>query len=203
MIEIVCARELGETAKKRISEIFVDAFGHHLSFFSKDRNKLAKALEHMFVLDVFHVAVIDGEIAGMAACTVNDLHSVKHDRNELRKHFGIYKGTIANVVFKREFQKPIKVGKRTALIKFFATDSRFRGQGVARAIMNHLMDLPQYDAYILEVADTNTRAIRMYEKLGFREFERFKQKYSRLSGVNYMIYMKYTKGREESEAGGG
>jgi len=46
MIEVLCAKELGETAKKRISEIFVDAFDHHLSFFSKDKNKLAKALEH-------------------------------------------------------------------------------------------------------------------------------------------------------------
>ena len=53
MIEVLCAKELGDAAKKRISEIFVDAFGHHLSFFSKDKNKLAEALEHMFVLDVF------------------------------------------------------------------------------------------------------------------------------------------------------
>ena len=193
MIEIMCARELGETARKRISEIFVDAFGHHLSFFSKEKNKLAEALAHMFVLDVFHVAVINGEIAGMAACTNSGVHSVNHDRNELRRHFGIYKGTIANVVFKREFQKSIKAGKRTALIRFFAIDPGYRGQGVARAIMNYFMDMPQYDEYILEVADTNTHAIQLYEKLGFREFKRFKQIHSRLSGLNYMIYMKYTK----------
>ncbi len=193
MIEVLCAKELGDTAKKRISEIFVDAFGHHLSFFSKDKNKLAEALEHMFVLDVFHVALIKGEIAGMAACTSSDIHSVNHDRSELRKHFGIYKGTIANVVFKREFQKPVKVGKRTALIEFFATDPKYRRRGVATAIMNHLLSLPQYDEYILEVTNTDPQIIRLYEKLGFKEFERIKQKYSRLSGLDYMVYMRYTK----------
>ena len=188
MIEIVCARELGETAKKRISEIFVDAFGHHLSFFSKDRNKLAKALEHM-LSGCFPVARIRA-IAGMAACTAA-ISPVNHDR-ELRKHLA-YTGHDRQRGVQREFQKPIKVGKRTAFIQFFATDPKYRRRGVAKAIMNHLLSLPQYDEYILELTNTDPRVIRLYEKLGFKEFERIKQKYSRLSGLDYMVYMRYAK----------
>lgn len=69
MIEIKKANELGESTRKQISEIFVEGFGELHTFFSKDRRKLAIAFEHMFVLDVFYVALVDGEIAGITACT--------------------------------------------------------------------------------------------------------------------------------------
>ena len=193
MIEVLCAKELGETAKRRISEIFVEVFGPYLSFFSKDKNKLAEALEHMFVPDVFHVAVINGKIAGMAACTDSNIYPVNHDRDELRKRFGIYKGTLFHVAIKREFQKPIRAGNRTAVLQFFTTDSKERDQEIAAAMMNYFLAMPQYDNFILEVADTNTRAIQLYEQLGFKEFERIEQKYSRLNGLDCMVYMKYSR----------
>ncbi|WP_180850394.1 hypothetical protein [Bacillus sp. UMB0893] len=50
-IEIKRASELEENTKKKMSEIFVDGFGKDLTIFSKDKEKLVKALEHMFVDD--------------------------------------------------------------------------------------------------------------------------------------------------------
>jgi hypothetical protein len=89
MIEIKHASELGENSKKKISEIIVDGFGKHLTFFSKDDKKLAEALEHMFVLDVFYVAMIDGEIAGITVCTNGKTSSINHNKRELIRHLGL------------------------------------------------------------------------------------------------------------------
>jgi ribosomal protein S18 acetylase RimI-like enzyme len=76
-------------------------------------------------------------------------------------------------VFKREFQKPpIEIGDKIASVEFVATASKFRGKGVASAIMNYLFTFPQYNEYVLEVADTNTNAVKLYEKLGYKEFKR-------------------------------
>lgn len=194
MIEIKHALELGESARKSISDIFADGFGEHLAFFSKDKEKLANALAHMFVLDVFYVALVDGEMAGITACTDGTISSVNPSRQELRKHLGFVKGTIAAMAFKREFQKPpILVGEGIASVEFVATSSSYRGQGVAMAIMNHLFAFPQYKEYVLEVADTNVKAVKLYEKLGYEEFTRIKEKYGKLSGINYRVYMKYSK----------
>ncbi|ROR23885.1 acetyltransferase (GNAT) family protein [Mobilisporobacter senegalensis] len=194
MIEVRSAKELGKTAGQKISEIFVDSFYEHLSYFSKDKEKLAKALEHMFVLDLFYVAIIDGEIAGMTACTNGKDYSVKQDKKELIKHLGFIRGTIANRAFKSEFQKPaMYIGEKTASVEFVATASKYRGRGAATAIMNYLFQLPEYDEYVLEAADTNYKAVKLYEKLGYREFERIKQKFSKYVGINYRVYMKYTK----------
>lgn len=197
MIEIRRASELGENTRKKISEIFVDGFGKELTFFSKDSKQLARALEHMFVLDVFYVAIIDGEIAGITACTNGRMTSTVSNKKELIKHLGFLKGTIASYIFKREFEKlPIEVGDRMASVEFVATASKYRGKGVATAIMNHIFTLPQYDEYVLEVADTNTNAVKLYEKLGYKEFRRIKPKHSKISGINYLVYMKYKKSQE-------
>lgn len=194
MIEIKPAGDCGEGTRRRISEVFVDGYGQHLAFFSKDHHKLAQALEHMFVLDVFYVALVDGAIAGIAACTDGKIKSITSDSRELIKHLGFFKGILASIVFKQVLEKPhIITGDRIAWVELVATAAKYRGQGVASAIMSYLFTLPQYDEYVLEVADTNANAVRLYQKIGFREFKRVKHKHSRLSGVNYLIYMKYQK----------
>jgi len=42
----------------------------------------------------------------------------------------------------------------------------------------------------LEVTDTNITARNIYEKIGFKEFERKKERLAKIKGFNYRIYMK-------------
>jgi ribosomal protein S18 acetylase RimI-like enzyme len=65
------------------------------------------------------------------------------------------------------------------------------GKGVAYGIINEIIKQTQYEEYILEVADTNCNAVKLYEKIGFMEFKRVKYKYKRQSEINNLIYMKY------------
>ena len=63
-MEIIRASEAGEGVRKKISDTFVDGFIQWLQYFSKDTEKLSHAFAHMFVLEDFYIAVIDGEPAG-------------------------------------------------------------------------------------------------------------------------------------------
>lgn len=192
MIEIARAGDLGESYRTRISEVYVDGFGEHLEYFSKDRRKLADAFAHMLVLELFYVALADGEPAGIAACTNGVELCVRHDRTQLRQHLGFVRGTIADVVFKREFQKPWEQSTDGLVsIEFVATASAHRGQGAATALLNHLLALPDYNEYVLEdIADTNTPALKLYEKLGFREYERKNVKHTKRTGINAYVSMR-------------
>ena len=195
-MKIIKASEYGNEAKIKISKIFVDGFYQWLKFFSKDKDKLTKAFSHIFNLETFYVAVIDGEIAGMAACTDGKLASVHLDRSELKKHLGFIMGTITFHILKREFEEktyPFEITRSMGLVEFVATSTNHREKGVASAIMNHIFNSTPYDVYELEVADTNTNAVKLYEKLGYSEFLRIKQKHSKQSGVNNLVYMKYLK----------
>jgi ribosomal protein S18 acetylase RimI-like enzyme len=192
MIEVRRADELGEAYRTRISAVFVDGFGEYLEYFSKDRRKLTDALAHMLVLELFHVVLVDGEPAGIAACTDGVRLCVQPDRKRLRQHLGFVKGAIAYFVFRREFQKPWeRTREGVASIEFVATASAYRGRGVATTLLTELLALPQYTEYVLEeIADTNTPALRLYEKLGFREYQRVRVKHTRRTGINAYVSMR-------------
>jgi len=94
------------------------------------------------------------------------------------------------------FQKPpIETGDRTASVEFVATRSAFHRQGVATVLLKHILGLPQFDDYILEVANTNDGAINLYEKAGFEEFRRIQEPRRRVrsSGIEALVYMRYRK----------
>ena len=196
MIEITRADMHETDPRAKISEIFVAGFYQWLRYFSKDRQKLAGALAHMFNLDVFYIGVTDGQIAGIAALSGGDRPAVTLDRKEFRKHLGFIRGSIACKVLKGEFMDkkyPIEHKPGTAYVEMVATSPEFRKKGVAGAIITYFFSLPGYSEYVLEAADTNENAVRLYEKLGFREFSRVEMKHKKQSGINFLLYMKYAK----------
>lgn len=104
--KIVKADETDLDVRAQMGNIFADGFTQWLGYFSKDKNVIAKAFSHMFVLEQFYVAVTDDEVAGVAACTDGESQSVKLNAKELRKHLGLFKGSMAGIFLKKEFEAP-------------------------------------------------------------------------------------------------
>ena len=143
---------------------------------------------------MFYVVIIDNKIVGITACTNGMAKATNHNRKELVKHFGFVKGTIINMIFNEEFKKPpIETGEKIGSIEFVAVLREYRRQGIANGLINEIIKMTEYNEYILEVADTNYNALKLYEKIGFREFKRIEHKYKKQSGINYLIHMKYKK----------
>ena len=196
MFNIQLASAHDKATNDRISEIFVDGFYQWLHYFSKDKDKLVSAFSHMFNRDVFYVALLNGEICGIAACNDGKIKAVHLESKELKKHLGFVKGSIAYAVLKREFeykQYPFPIEPDMGCIEFVATSPVFRGKGVASEIIRSIFETTPFVNYVLEVADTNVKAVSLYTKLGFTEFMRVEEKHSKRSGINYLIYMKYSK----------
>jgi ribosomal protein S18 acetylase RimI-like enzyme len=193
---VIRADKLDLDVRLQMSEIFADGFTQWLIFFSKDKNIIAKAFAHMFVLDQFYVAVADNKIAGMVACTDCRTLSVRLNKKELRKHLGFFKGSIAAIVLKKEFESHFEnPSPETGSIEFVGTASEFRGKGVASQIISHIIQNTAYREYLIkEVADTNTAAMNLYKKLGFEEYNRIPvpQNRARKIGINNFIALKYT-----------
>ncbi len=195
MFTIVRADMLKIDPREQMSIIFADGFTQWLGFFSTDKGRIARAFAHMFVLDQFYVAVAGDEIAGIASFTDCKTHAVHLNAKELRKHLGLIKGTIAGIVLKKEFEGPIdQPPADTGSIGFVGTHPKFRGQGVASQIIRHIVENTPYHTYLIEeVADTNLAAMRLYQKLGFREYKRTRvsPKLAKKIGINYFIALKY------------
>lgn len=195
MFTIVRADMLNKDPREQMSIIFADGFTQWLEYFSKDKNTIAKAFAHMFVLDQFYVAVVGDEIAGIASCTDCKTFAVRLNAKELRKHLGLIKGTIAGIAVKKEFEQisdnpPADTGS----IGFVGTHSKYQGQGVASQIIRHIIENTSYRTYLIEeVADTNLAAMRLYQKLGFQEYKRtpVSPKLAKKIGINFFIALKY------------
>ncbi|APU13051.1 MULTISPECIES: GNAT family N-acetyltransferase [Actinoalloteichus] len=192
MIEVIPAVELGQNSRRTIAEIYSDAFRDDFAYFSKDLGVLADAFEHMMVPELFYVALIDGTPAGITACTDGRQQCVTLDGRQLRRHFGLVKGSIASAVFAREFSTAVpNMTPSSASLEFVGTAAAYRGRGVAKAILHHLLALPQYDDYRLEyISDINAPALGLYTKLGFTEYRRKKVRHTRMTGINHYISMK-------------
>ena len=69
-----------------------------------------------------------------------------------------------------------------------------RKKGAASALIQHIYTQPEYKNYILEVADTNTNAVALYKKLGFKEvYRKALHTGKKYAGLNALVYMYYTK----------
>lgn len=193
--------DLTETdVRKQMGEIFAEGFTQWLGYFSKDKYVIAKAFNHMFILDQFYVAIANGEIAGIAACTDGKSPSVRLDKKELRKHLGFLKGSLASIFLKKDFEATYDdFPPNTGSIEFVGTAPKFRGQGVASQIIQHIIENTPYDRYVIEeVADTNIPAMRLYKKLGFEEYKRkpMPKKVAKKNGINSLVSLKYVKKQE-------
>jgi ribosomal protein S18 acetylase RimI-like enzyme len=176
-----------------VASVFVDGYYKDLSFFSKNREKLCNAFKETFCPDVFYIAELDGGIAGILACSNNKQRAMHIDKTSMRQGLGFFMGSLACQLLKKEFNTPLDYPDDIAYIECVATSEEARGKGVCTALINHVMYNLSYSEYVLDVADTNVNAIRLYRKLGFKEFMRKPEKNAKIKGFNERIYMKWCK----------
>lgn len=194
---IVKADKTDLDVRKQMCEIFAEGFTQWLGFFSKDKKIIAKAFAHMFVLNQFYVAIANDKVAGMAACTDGKTLSVRLNKKELRKYLGLFKGSMAGIFLKKEFEAPYEsFPPNTGSIEFVGTATDFRGRGVASQIIHYVFENTPYNDYVIdEVADTNIPAMKLYTKLGFEEYKRkpIPEKMAKKNGINNLLSLKYVK----------
>jgi GNAT superfamily N-acetyltransferase len=164
-----------------------------LRYFSKDKEKLARALIRIFDASRFYVAIDNAEIEAITAFT-DGIHPPIHlQKKELCRHLGLISGTFAYSMLKQNLENhpyPFEATPQMGSIEFVATAPEYRGRGVATDLITYVMNETPRAEYVFEVADTNTTAVRLYERLGFAEHMRVPEKRPKQSGLNYYVYMR-------------
>lgn len=192
-MEVICAGEVSSNhIRNEISSIFVNGFYEWIKFFSKDKDVLKKAFAHMFNLDAFYIAIIDEEVAGFASISNDRIKNISLNRKQLQKHLGFFMGFFAYKVFRKEFEDkkyPFTITSDMQPIEFVATSSNHQRCGVASKIIQYIFENDSHTSFVLEVANTNSKAVALYKKLGFKEITRIKMKNSKQSGVDNLLYM--------------
>lgn len=181
--------------RPQLGAIFADGFYNAgLSLLHKDKAVLGRALAHMFILDYFYTAVEGNEIISIVAVVEKKPPPVKLNKKILRQELGFFRGSLAywglnKFLVNAPYPFPMAMGM--ASIEFVATAPNHRGKGAAKKLLEHVFNEfgLTYAQYVLEVVDNNASAIKLYEKLGFKEFTR-KPAPSKRAGFDFHVYMK-------------
>ncbi|MCL2198942.1 MAG: GNAT family N-acetyltransferase [Defluviitaleaceae bacterium] len=193
MPQYIKANLLPFCPRPQMGKIFAEGFyDHGLKFFCNDTEKLGAAMEHIFLLEHFYAAVEGEEILAMIGVKDKKPPPVKLNKKILIRELGFFRGRLAFWGMNKFLVNnpyPFEMGKNTGSIEFVATSSTHRGKGIAEGLLSHIMEIEPFDEYVLEVVDNNAPAIRLYEKLGFKEFKRTPSP-SKNAGFDFFIYMR-------------
>lgn len=170
MIRIVRA------AKKyvsEISELFVECFYDLFISFNIDKKELVKAFKHIFIIDRFYVVLLDNEVIGISSVS-DGTSTIKFSKMKLCYYFGLNKGRRIYRYLKiilEEKDYAFEMDDLCGLIEYVGVKENYRNKGIGSTLINHIIYDNNYIRYIVKVGDTN-RAVNLFERLGFEEFDR-------------------------------
>jgi ribosomal protein S18 acetylase RimI-like enzyme len=186
------ADKLSFDPRPQMAALFVEGFSQWLHFFDKDGTKLAEAFTPAFQLGTFFVAVTpDNRVLAMVGCP-DGAPALVLSKKSFISALGPMRGRFAHRMLTKfliQTEYPFEIKPNMGSIEFVVSDPSIRGQGVTGRLIEYTMQHRRYLEYVLEVASTNTRAVRLYESLGFTEFMR--KPASKRSGVGDYLYLRH------------
>lgn len=176
------------------TNLFLTAFEEKFTPILGDKTKAISLFKASIIPANCLSAVEDGKLLGVLAMQTDTQKFMDISYENLKTHYGLVGGIIkaAGLMLLQHHPKP-----KTMHIEGIAVEDFARGKGVGTKLLDELMAIAvseNFETMTLEVIDTNPRAQKLYERLGF-----VVQKRSNIWPLNKMIgwgfnesiYMKY------------
>lgn len=189
IIEYGC---LTECQRKQAVELFMEGFGHMMTF-SKEEELKRKLFFEIFHPSLFKCYVKEGQVLGLMGIATKEARPLKFDYDACVKHFGKFKGAILSKQMNAIFQSPVVNSEKELYIDVLVTGSNARRQGIGAALLNYAFEQKEYEVFSIEVFSKNQPAINLYEKSGFKVDKRKRLSPMRFLGAGYPIRMKTAK----------
>lgn|GEM_PF-156595 len=200
MLEVKRMDEIERDVSTEVAIVFVDGYYNELRLISKNKEKLILIFKNSFVKEVFYVALMDGNVAGILACSNNKLRAIHLNKEDIIANLGFIKGNFVFFLIEKEFHTPISYDDSTAYIESVATITEARGKGVATRLLEHVYSKLPYQEFRLTVKDSNKAAISIYKKLGFKQFDKMKAGFFEKKHFKYKLYMKLVRRNQEERS---
>jgi len=184
------ANKLSFDARPQLAQLFVTGFWQWLRPFSQKPEKLVAAFTPAFQPQTFLVAVgSDNQILAMVGCP-DGAPSLVLEKSSFLASLGQIRGRLTYRILKKfliDTHYPFEILPGMGSIEFVAADPAVQGQGITKRLIEFTMQHRCYQSYVLEVASNNTRAVKLYQRLGFTELMR--KPAGKMSGVGEYWYL--------------
>lgn len=173
MNEIRFVKQLTSTQKEEVGIIAYEAFQAKIKYlwlFNKTEKQALDFIRYACVFENGIYALVNDQVYGFIAIDRRKNPFLKYGMKELRCTFGLWGGILRCFyhVFLSLLEKRLKEGE--ASIQMIAVDQKARGQGLGEQLLNHVFEQEKdknVSKIYLDVVDTNPKAKKLYEKLGF------------------------------------
>lgn len=186
---IVRYGSLNTEQKEQAVEIFIEGFGHMMTF-SKDKDVLKALFQKGFHESLLLCYVEEEKVLGIMGIATNKVRPLKFDHDVCVSLFGKMKGKILCKQMNAIFQTAVVKGECELYIDILATASNARGKGVATKLLSYAFSLQEYKIYYIEAFSKNETAARLYQKTGFSVYREKKFSTMIFLGSGYPILMK-------------
>ena len=185
----ISIRKAEEKDRQTLAELLIEAFRGQIPGLDEYASQIMPYLLENRILERFLVAE-EGQVAGLIALSDGRERMVRVDKKELSRHYGLAVSLIAAPILRDEFEKELDLPEGGQFVEALAVSPDFQGKGVGRSLLRYAKAHGQLPL-TLDVADTNPRAMKLYQEEGFVETRREKVKHAKYKGSSEKIYMVY------------
>jgi len=190
MHEIIKLSELNEEQQNQFMSVFVEGFHNVFSSISKDKEKLHKLFKFSFDYERAYAFLQDGEAVGILGLSDYQARPIRLNKEIFMEIIGGVAGKIAYKQVCKALEKPHSIQQYEIYIDYIATNPKCRSKGIGTQLIEFVRDTLGYRHLELEVFSKNTRAIKLYKRLGFRVIAEKKDFMMMLNGFGKRITMR-------------
>lgn len=178
--------------RKDIAKLYIENFKNKMTIMSKDNDVLIKIFENTFVPSMYYVAMYEGKVVGIAACSSSTKRANVFNKQLFIKEFGQVKGRFLLMLVNAILAKPNARDLDEGYIESVATHEKHRGKGIATSLFKFIHENSGYKKFILDVIHGNDNAKHLYEKIGYNTYHIDKGFILKAINVKAMYLMEFT-----------
>lgn len=168
MDEIKKLTELDEKQLDKAIYIFIEGFYNVMSSVSKDKGNLHKLFKNSFDFDMTYAYLQDGEVVGFLGLGNHQKRPIKLDVEVFMEIMSGFAGKVSYKAMSAAMEKPNVCSPQEIFIDYIAIAPELRGQGIGTKFIEYIRGTLGYKIIELEVFSKNPRAIKLYEREGFK-----------------------------------
>jgi ribosomal protein S18 acetylase RimI-like enzyme len=148
--------------------ICCEGFFSQIEWLFGSKQKAITILEHSFDTELGLTAQIQGQLVGFVGFKYENRPFLQFERSHCIRELGLLRGLLAFLLLNNiSAAKPLPDEMCIAVL---VVDISMRGKGIGSLLMQAAFEIAQQNqcsAVVLDVANTNPDARRLYERLGF------------------------------------
>jgi ribosomal protein S18 acetylase RimI-like enzyme len=191
MNEIRKLSELDEKQVNQAVDVLIEGFYFTLSSVSKDKEKLHKLFKNSLDYNMTYAYLQESEAVGFLGLADYQKRPIKLNKEIFIEILGGFAGKLNYKAVSASFEKTKAIGPQDIYIDYLATNPERRSKGIGTQLVEFVRDTLGYKHIELETYSKNTRAIALYERLGFKVTKVKKSLAMRLTGFGNMVYMRW------------